>query len=389
MVRKEVIAVYFAGLMQGLTLVAFPAASSIFTNPHDFNFSNTAYGGLFVPQAILSILASLLGAKFSGKGKIRTVFFIGLIANFLSMALLATSATLMGHSSLAYGTLLLATGILGIGFGLTVPTLNTFATLFFPKKTDSAVLILNAFLGLGTAMAPVLVTLFIHFSIWWGLPIFLGLIILGLCLFSLSLPLKELEQKKSPSKKTVIPIQFWLFASFALLYGMVETINGNWAVLYMSENEHASTPIASLALAIFWAMVTMGRIFFAAIQKVFPEKLAFRTLPFIAAVAFILIALLPSNTQVFGILTFGLAGLGCSALLPLTISFGNKALPSISAQVAGGVIAFYLLGYGIAAFGVGAVQDMLELNLKIVFGLCTVFALLLGALSFKLTKTIV
>ena len=58
-----------------------------------------------------------------------------------------------------------------------------------------------------------------------------------------------------------------------------------------------------------------------------------------------------------GVLAFGLAGLGCSALLPLTISFGQEELASVSAAVAGGVIAFYQLGYGIAAFGVGPLLD--------------------------------
>ena len=52
-------------------------------------------------------------------------------------------------------------------------------------------------------------------------------------------------------------------------------------------------------------------------------------------------------------LAFGLAGLGCSALLPLTISFAQEDLVAIAAATAGGVIAVYQLGYGIAAFGIG------------------------------------
>ncbi len=52
----------------------------------------------------------------------------------------------------------------------------------------------------------------------------------------------------------------------------------------------------------------------------------------------------------------GLAGLGCSALLPLTISFGVKDLTAVSAAMASGVIAFYQLGYGKPAFAVGPLQ---------------------------------
>ena len=53
-----------------------------------------------------------------------------------------------------------------------------------------------------------------------------------------------------------------------------------------------------------------------------------------------LIATFPTGPG-FGVAVFGLAGLGCSALLPLTISLGQDALTTMSAGVAGGVIAFY------------------------------------------------
>src|SRR5262249_38189383 len=53
----------------------------------------------------------------------------------------------------------------------------------------------------------------------------------------------------------------------------------------------------------------------------------------------------------------GLAGLGCSALLPLTISFGEEELTAMAGAVAGGIIAVYQLGYGIAAFGVGPLRN--------------------------------
>jgi hypothetical protein len=38
------------------------------------------------------------------------------------------------------------------------------------------------------------------------------------------------------------------------------------------------------------------------------------------------------------------------------VSFGEEELTSMPAAIAAGVIAFYQLGYGIAAFGVGPLQ---------------------------------
>ena len=104
-------------------------------------------------------------------------------------------------------------------------------------------------------------------------------------------------------------------------------------------------------------MVTVGRVLFASIQRWFPTHRTYHVLPFVLAGAFVVIAALPDGSTVGGILAFGLAGLGCSALLPLTISFAQEDLVSMSAATAGLVIAAYQLGYGIAAFGAGPLQD--------------------------------
>ena len=97
--------------------------------------------------------------------------------------------------------------------------------------------------------------------------------------------------------------------------------------------------------------------------------------------AFSLLAILPRHEAAAGIALFGLAGLGCPALLPLTISFGVKDLTAISAAMAGGVIAFYQLGYGIAAFGVGPLQKA-GVSLPAIFGGTAFVALALAILSF-------
>ena len=72
-------------------------------------------------------------------------------------------------------------------------------------------------------------------------------------------------------------------------------------------------------------MVTVGRILFAAIERRLPETRTYRLLPFVAAGALVVIgAHARVATPAAGVLAFGLAGLGCSALLPLTISFGQS-----------------------------------------------------------------
>lgn len=387
--RGEIATVYVAGVIQGVALVTFPAASAVFTGADGYGLSNTEYGGMFVPQAVMAIVSSLLGAGLTRRLGAKPVYLLGLAADFAAMVLLVLSQFEMHDHALAYGILLVATACLGIGFGFTVPALNTFAAAFFPHKADRAVLGLNALLGLGTALAPIFIALFTRWGIWWGLPVLVGGFLLAMLLFSMNLRLNEgseLRGAQTPTGESRFPRRFWIFAAFATLYGVCETMNGNWASLYMTRHFRASPTLAALALTIFWSSVTAGRVLLAAIERWFPERLAGRVLPLVVAAAFIASAGLPATAPLAGLLVFALAGLGCSALLPLTISFGQKELASIAGSVAGGLIAFYQLGYGIAAFGVGPLQTWAGLSLNGIYGGTAVVAGAMSALSFVIVR---
>jgi fucose permease len=385
--QGEVVAVYGAGLVQGVALVTFPAISSILTSPDEYGLTNTAYGGLFLPQAVAAISAALAGAGLTRRYGVKRIFLAGLVADFVSMSLLVASQFTIGQGLLPYAMLLLATTSLGIGFGLVVPSLNTFAAAFFPDAADRAVLYLNALLGLGTALAPVLVAVFVGLAVWWGLPLVVAGLLALLVVASLGLPLRADTASAAGLSPGSIPSRFWLFAAFALLYGIVETMNGNWATLYMSSSLGAPATVASLALTAFWGMVTVGRILFAAIERRFPETNTYRLLPFVAAAAVLLIAALPAGSDIAGVAAFALAGLGCSALLPLTISFGQRELAALGASVAAGLIAFYQMGYGLSAFGVGPLVDSAGIELATLYQLTAIVAVVLGALSFVVVRS--
>jgi predicted MFS family arabinose efflux permease len=162
-------------------------------------------------------------------------------------------------------------------------------------------------------------------------------------------------------------------------------MNGNWSQLDMTKNLHASATQASFALTAFWGMVTVGRVLFALVQRRFPAHRTYRVLPFGLAAIFVIIAALPSGVPLAGIAAFALAGFGCSALLPLTISFGEEQLLAMGASVTGGVIAFYQVGYGIAAFGTGPLLDA-GVSLATLFGTAAAAAVIMGGLSLILTR---
>jgi MFS family permease len=377
--RAETSVVYAAGVVQGIALVTFPAASTILTDPSEYDLSSTQYGTLFVPQVVTAIAAALLGAGLGGRFGIKRVYLAGLAAGLVSMTLLLVSQLVVDDQSAAYALLLFATAMLGVGFGLTVPALNTMTAAFHPDAPDRSILVLNALLGFGTVLAPVFVAIFVGLGFWWGLPLTSALLLTGIVLASVRLPLRAEAARAAPRGRLHIPPRFWVFAGFAVLYGICETVNGNWAQLDMADLG-ASTTQAALALTAFWTMVTVGRILFAALQHVIPPRVTYHALPFLLCGAFILIALLPDDRPALGIAAFGLAGLGCSALLPLTISFGQEELTAIAAAAAGGVIAFYQLGYGIAAFGVGPLTDA-GVELSTVYAFAAVVAAAMGVWS--------
>lgn len=387
--RKEIVSVYTAAVIQGVALVTFPAASVVFTNPADYGLTNQEYGGMFVPQAIMAVISSLLGAGLSRRIGAKNVYLLGLCANLLAMVLLVCSRFVMHEHALAYVVLLAATASLGTGFGFTVPALNTFAAAFFPHTIEKAVLGLNALLGLGTALAPVFVLLFVGMGLWWGMPLSVAAASLLLVLFSSGLPLRTTPQPDDARGRQggpKLPARFWVFAAFALLYGICETMNGNWVSLYMTKHLGASAALASLALTVFWAAVTAGRVLFAALDKWLPAGATFRILPLVVLSAFVVTANLQNAHPGLGVVAFAAAGLGCSALLPLVISLGQEELTTVAASVAGGLICAYQIGYGIAAFGVGPLQAWAGLRLETIFGATATVALVMSILSFVLVR---
>jgi hypothetical protein len=55
--------------------------------------------------------------------------------------------------------------------------------------------------------------------------------------------------------------------------------------------------------------------------------------------------------------------------------------------VSGGLIAFYQIGYGIAAFGVGPLQSLAGLPLNGIYGGTAIVALAMWGLSFGIART--
>ena len=60
---------------------------------------------------------------------------------------------------------------------------------------------------------------------------------------------------------------------------------------------------------------------------------------------------------------------------------GQARLAAMGASLAGLLIAFYKIGYGLAAFGVGPLQDYAGLSLASIYGATAIVAVVAGLLS--------
>jgi fucose permease len=369
--RTEVLLIYVTGLIQGLALVTFPAASSIFTSAHGFGLSDSRYGMMFIPQVILAILASSLGPRLAQRWTLKNVLLSGLAADLLAMILLASSHWLQDSPAAAYAILLLATGSLGFGFGTVVMATNTYVQQFSPGRENRAVLILNALLGAGTALAPLLVAIFLSLGAWWLLPTIVAVALVALLFMSAKEPL-EAGAGEATSSSGSLPSGFWLFAAAVLFYGIAETLNGNWSGAYLTGDRGVSPKGASFALMAFWGMVTIGRIIFAVLSSRKTVAWIYVGLPTVLILAFQVIA--HAGDKASGVFAFAFAGLACSAFFPLCISLSGQAFPQFAEATSGTLVAFYQSGYGIAAFGVGPLRNFGGLPFRAVFSLGSLVA---------------
>jgi len=387
--KVEILCIYLTGLIQGLVLVVVPAASLVFTDPGKFGFSSSEYGLLFIPQVLTAIAASLLGPSFARRWGMKAVYRAGLIFNILAMVLIAASQLICPDHHAAYILVILGTAFVGAGFGTTLPTINVYATNFFPKNSASALTVLHTLLGIGTALAPLLVTIFVKQIGWWLLPVIavaaLVLLLMGAFILTLS---DERPVLASGSTREVtsefLPPRVRAFMVIVFLYGFCETIFANWAIIFLNKEKGVQIDQAGYALAAFWVMVSAGRLLISIVSAVVSPKWVYRILPLLIMGS--LLAVTKASTPVAGILFFALAGLSCSGFFPLTFSFGQKGFEPIAERVSGWIMAAYMLGYGSAAYGIGKMIELTHLSLGTCYLYSIVVALGIVILSFILTQ---
>ena len=370
---------YSIGLFQGLSLVAFPAAANVLQSSAGYDLSKSRYGILFLPQVVFAIAGSLAMPTLARRFRLKRVLVAGLMADTVAMTLLMASNPVRADA-IAYPMLLLATAALGLGFGLTLSAISTYAGAFMPDRRDVALTALNVLLGLGTALSPLLIAIFLNHGAWWYLPLIAAAGLLVLIVLALLQPMVVPESKAKQSSGR-IPALFWLFAGALVLYGIGETMFGNWGTTLLVSKGVTPTS-ANNALAAFWASVTIGRLLIALSSKWIRSTRIYVVLPWAIGGALLLVP--TAHTATTGVLVFAFGGFACSGFFPMTVGYGEATFPTFVELAAGWLIAAYQVGYGLAAFGGGVLQS--AVSLASLFRVAAVLAAVMALLAIPIAR---
>jgi len=185
----------------------------------------------------------------------------------------------------------------------------------------------------------------------------------------------------SPARRGTVPRLFWIFAAALVVYGVCETMFGNWGTTLLVGNGVAATS-ANEALAAFWAMVTVGRLAIAIASTKIASTRIYVVLPWAIAAALLVAPLARSAGA--GIAVFAFGGLACSGFFPMSLGYGESTFPAIIELATGWLIASYQVGYGLAAFGGGALQRVVALST--VFRIAAVTAVGMSLLALAIAR---
>jgi len=377
---------YLLGILQGIAFVTVPAASNILTDPSYQNLSANEYGSLFLPMFIAAVLFAGFGGTFAKKFGIRALLLPGIACNTVAMSLLAASSAFASYHIITYIDLLVALFFLGAGFGATLTSLNALVAGEFPSKSATALTALHATLGIGTAIGPLLLAVSLEAEEWWLSPfvtavVFTSVFFVVLLFSDMGAKSVESNLPFSPNgKKRIFPPYLIVFLAITFLYGICETVIGNWSPIYLKQVKGLSPARANDGLASFWFFVTLGRLSISALTNWVSFKWFHAFLPFFVFIGFLLIPTIHGPSS--NILMFGLMGLACSAILPLNISYGEQTFPNYREVASGTLMSAYMAGYGIASYGSGSLQALGLLPLKSIFFISAIPAGLMLLLSF-------
>jgi len=382
---------YAASFFQGFCLIIIPAASAILKSPEFGALTDRQYGLSFLPMNLSAVLI--------------TIFFNKLLQRFGRQVLLnAGLLGLGGYTAAVWGAscgvdnsvvfvwLLCANLCLGIGFGLLISVANLAMVELYPKKRDVFLMGMHGFLGIGAALAPLSVEFFYAKDLWpLSHALYLGVWVGLALLIALTRPADYCREAAEVSSCSLdeggvfnMPRSAWFFLGAIFIYGVAESITGNWSTLYLTEQKGFSFQTAARALSTFWIFLTVGRILAAFAAMRLDVRILYRLSPIGITAA--LWTLLVIREEFLVVPVYAAIGFCCSYFFPLSIGLSTQYHNRFKDTLSSFGIAAIMAGVSVGTTLMGLLQDAGIVEISNTFSVAALCAALLILITLGLTR---
>jgi fucose permease len=388
---RKTILYFLSGALQGICLISFPASSFIWRHPEWTALSDQQYGACFFPVVGAAIVASLLSRRLAGIVGKHRLYLGSLLSNGIYLIILLGTVHFVGNMQLHFSLLLLANLFLGFGLGASVSVLGMLIIDLYPTRRDLALVGLHAGFGVGATVAPLMVSTFFQQGIWYRsfeYTLVLLVMIFLAAMFTPDEPNTDDRKVDLGVKTSLAPgplpwgARFFILAT--VLYGVVEAVIGNWSISFLSEDRGLSVEVATRSLSLFWASLTVGRLFATALVLRISPKMLYWLSPVVIMGGIFLMIRSVSEHEVA--MSFIISGLGCSYFFPLSISLATGYYDRWREGISGLTMTGLMVGVGLGSFSIGFMKGLWGMPLSFAFIIALFCAAGLWVISMGLMK---
>jgi len=214
-----------------------------------------------------------------------------------------------------------AFGVYGLGLGLAMTSTSMLTSRRYPKRMGAALALLNFSWSAGSVACPLLAAQLLRRAAGSTAFVLVGLIALPFAFLPLLAERDELHASAvagpAPAgMKEATTIAYFAFLAF--LYVGVEATVGNWMSTYAGRTTAWTFAGSTLAVAVFWAALLLGRALTPVMLTRMPELRLYRV-SVLAAIAGVVV-LLSAHSPLTILLGAAVTGLSLAPLFPLTLA---------------------------------------------------------------------
>ena len=310
-------------------------------------------GSLFTAQFVASTFAVLLSGGLVSRLGFRFAINAGLLAMAVALAVLPLTSYFPGLACIA---------LYGAGLGLAVPAANLLVAEVNPTRRSAALNVLNFSWSVGAVACPFLVAAAArghHIALLLLVVAgFLLIVMLGIA----AMPWQAVEPTGA-DRKNAAPINwkvpaFRVLGSLFFLYVGMENAFGGWIASYAKGLASFSPARAVMTPSFFYFALLMGRWLAPFLLRTIDDIKLARAGLVVACAG--MASLLLSHSILSVTVSVAIAGLGCSAVYPITIALLSREFGAAASRVGsimftlgnlGGASLPWLVGYSSDRFG--------------------------------------